>query len=246
MLIRFMRIAIPFLLLVASLSIYLGFVRPKASENKERFVFLEETSQNLIDYLSDKGLAPTTATLDSLISYEEQLNIELEKMMMHPSLDEDLGDDLESIFSEWGFGPNDSIFLMVNKFHDLVSKIMSQENPEGAQTFTKCLAISLCRAGLSALVRLDCLPLEMETAAHGEDPLGMFDVDIVFIAGLTEAVQFLEEWILYSGGGVLLKPVKFIIKRVEPRQWNENLRNYSSPPVQVTLRVQVVYTIDKG
>ena len=78
MVIRFMRIAIPFLLLVASLSVYLGFVRPKASENKERCAFLDENSQNLLDYLRDKDLAPTAATLHSLISYEEELNSEFE------------------------------------------------------------------------------------------------------------------------------------------------------------------------
>jgi hypothetical protein len=191
-----------------------------------------------------KGIYPTET---SLAFQEDQVKTMRDAVALRwgssPSV-EDLDGDLDSIFRDWAYRKEDPLYLTVEHFHEQAIRIMGPQEEQKALFLTKVLAYSSCHAGLEEIEKLECS--REEAAPRQEGDLGSFEVDVAINAGTTEGMRFLEEWILLTGGSLLIEPMQIRFKRLESGHWAGDLRAYSSPPVRIELRVKIIYTIGKG
>ena len=242
---RLFRLLLPVLLLFAALALYAGYVRPKAVENRGLFAGLETQRAAYQTLFEEKGLYPTPELLNALVRAEKDASAALNRLMPPVPSDRKLETQLKYIFNEWGYRPSDGIYQQVSRFQTAVAHTMGPEAAACAVLFIKVFSFSLLRAGIPGFEKLECLPGKNE-AFSGVDSLQAFEVNLVFTSGITEGLQFVEEWILGSGGGVLLSLESIAFRRVDAGGWIENIRHFSGPPVRISMKVKAIFMKGKG
>jgi hypothetical protein len=239
------KLVIPLVLLALSLLIYLGHVQPLARSNEQRFNELADSSSALLTFVHDQQLYPSTAIVEEMTRVEADLRQALDRLLSPLPEGETYEDTPETLFEEWGFAPDDAVFAKVDHFR---KKLLERAGPEAARAATNLvrgLALSICRTGVTEFEKLDLSLLDDATASPA-DSLRALDGEIAFLAGATESLDFIEDWIFNTGGGFLIKPESARIQRKNPEQLHGDLTLFSSPPVLVELRVTIYLIIDKG
>lgn len=241
--IRFLSAAV---LLLASLVIYFGYVRPLQHENRQRLASISMPSRALLEYLHSRGDLPTDRTITDLANLEARMKGALREWVA-PSgnKEQEAAGDLSALFLEWGYTSKRSIVRAITDFSVQAKERLGPERLDRAEGIVGTLAATICRAGLGELERLILVP-DTDTGERTGGPalLGALEVEIQFVAGLTEAVQFLDEWTLSTEREVLISPLKLTIDRIDPGSWQENLEEFSGPPVQVDLRARMIFAMD--
>ncbi|MHC4942935.1 MAG: hypothetical protein ACYTG7_07925 [Planctomycetota bacterium] len=240
------RWILPGFLLVLSLVVYLGFIRPHGLASRAQYATLADTSRELLAFLQKNKIYPSEAIYEEMTRLEKVLIEELESMMAPPLDDKEIEEDLGVIFKRWGYSLDDPILKRLKEFENQVIRRVGRARAGFSSNLTKSLAMSLCEAGLTELENLECDILEHEAVQDPRSRLHAFGLNLRFIGGSTEALEFVEDWILNARGGFLLKPERISIERTSSTSWTGDLSGFSSPPIRVDMRVSVFSTIDKG
>jgi hypothetical protein len=243
---RIWRWILPCILLLLSLVVYLGYIRPHARANQFEYTTISDTSSELLAFLQKNKIYPSEAIHVEMTRLENVLLEELDALMAPPLDAKEIEEDLGAIFQRWGYSLDDPNFSLLREFEKQVTRRLGRARADLASHLTKSLAMSFCEAGLTEMENLGCDILEHETAQDPRSRLHALGVNLRFIGGSTEAIEFLEDWILNARGRFLLKPERVSIERTSSTSWVGDLSGFSSPPIRVELRLLVYSMIDKG
>lgn len=243
---RWFRWALPGILLGISLVVYLGFIRPEASANQARQTTLSETCNALLTFLEKNKIYPSEAIYLEMLQIEQELQDRLEAMMASSLEDSIREEKLLTLLEKEGFADPSPAFKWMESFHDQVKEKMGPSKEDTASDLVKTLARSLGQAGIFNIEELSCDLLASVEGLDTEGLLRSFGINLRFLGGATEIVEFMEDWILNTQGGFVIQPVRISIERTKESLWMGDLSGYSSPPLVVDLRVLVAFIVDKG
>lgn len=240
-------IVLPIFLLVASGVVYLAFVQPIASSHDAAYEQMSETSGTLIKFVEDNGLYPSALIIEEMVQLEKDLWEELDGLLAPlPVGEEEYAMELEALFEKWAYPPTHPALMKIRHFEGQARERMGPGNETTASHLAKSLALSFCRVGLNDFEQLGCRLLEDAPADEVSGNLRSFEVFLEVVAGATEGVEFVEDWVLNALGGFIIRPVHARIEKTEPGLWEKNLSGFSSPPLVVELKVKVFFKAGKG
>ena len=242
---RVLKMILPVVLLLAAGGIYLGEVKPAVRINEEHGASLAARIATFESLLNDRGFYPSPELIDDLVRLEQETESAMRGLLAPAPGAEEMEKELKYILMQWGYPLSNPVYLDTERFRVDVERAMGAELERSATRLARTLALSFAKAGIGRFEKLEVVETGEGTAA-GDGPLRGFDVEIVINAGITEALQFVEDWILASGGGLLVRPGKIALKPLDPGQWLENIKYYSGPPVRLELTARVLFIIDKG
>jgi|GEM_PF-2849440 len=228
------------LLLSTGLLIETCFVSWPANEELESNLAKAMTELNLAreaDSLpSQKKMALLTLRQDALIEVEADFGI-----IEPPSKEV----TLQSVLAEGGYKPGDSVVIALEGLRDALERRLGSSRREIVAAFIVDLAQEMKDADLFTCLSLDLVP---EAEAERPDDRGgivAFTLDHSFVAGVADAVQFLERWILDPPAGLFINPITIQLQRIGPDLWGTSSRFYSGPPVRTDLAVSVLINVSR-
>jgi hypothetical protein len=239
-----LRFTLPLLLLGASVGLYLGIVKPMAVRNRTQALRLASQVEAGRAFLSRSGVYPTETILSSLTSWEEKRRAALARCMEPPPGIDLPEQDLDALLASWGYSPRDPAYQSMKQFREQLHNLMAPGLETTGDRIAVALADQMCRARLVGFERLTC-SLGKEEVFRAAGNLAALEVEMVFHSGSSEAVQFIEEWVLGTGGGFFIVPLQLNMNRLRSGKWIGNLKAYSSPPIQILFKTLIVYMIDK-
>ncbi|MBU0754786.1 MAG: hypothetical protein KJ645_06570, partial [Planctomycetes bacterium] len=167
------RWSMPGVLLLISLAIYLGLVRPLAVANESTHKSLDDSSSALLGFLQKNEIYPSGAIYEEMIRLEALLHGRL-MSMMGPPWDKDVErETLEAIYEEWGFAKSGSTATWVNAFQRQAQEKMGRVNEKAATALAIGLARALGPAGITEIENLGCDLLD-----NLEDPVNSMGGDL--------------------------------------------------------------------
>jgi hypothetical protein len=242
---RSLKMILPVVLLLAAAGIYLGEVKPAVRVNEQHGASLAGRIAVFESLLNGQGFYPSPELIDELVRLEQETGSEMRGLLAPAPEAEEMEKELKYILMQWGYALSNPVYLDTERFRVDAERAMGAEREESATRLARMLALSFAKAGIGRFEKLEVVETDQDPLA-GSGPLRGFGVEIVINAGITEALQFVEDWILSSGGGLLVRPDKIVLKPLDPGQWLEDIKYYSGPPVRLELTATVLFIIDKG
>lgn len=240
---RLIRFALPLLLLLLSLVVYLTYVRPLSASTKERKSKLLEKNRTLLQFIEEKGFYPMQSTLEKLTHSEKILNTALKDYLENHGPDRDQDQNIDAILKEWGYPEESKLAVKLKSLKQGVLNGLKKTKP--TELALRRLGLCLCKAGVEDVDKMAFIPVENACFSLDGD-LSAFDVEFLFSAGLTEAMHFMTDLFFLPSGGILVQPVFMTFQRIETAQWIGDLNQYSGPPARFELRARFIFTVDKG
>lgn len=233
-------------LLLASICLYMAYVSPQAFSNRILEDKLDLATQAHGLLVEDKALPyPSPKNRETLNRVEELLLSRLQDLDSVGTETPVASQSLDSIFMEWGYGPDEPVRAAIGLFQSMVTRYLGPEREDATLALTRALALRMCRAGLEEFDHLTFTPTAL-TGREGADRFDIYLLELGLTSGLAEAAQFLQEWILYPQQGCLVHPLSLSIERVEPGLWDPETVKYSSPPITLALQARITLMRDKG
>ncbi len=232
-------------MLIASIGLYMGHVRPKRMENEQKHDKIASTIHEHEACLFSKGMLPFATTLSGLAGLENAFEAALEGMVAPQTPENEHGKDLLSVFEEWGYTVNHPSFPAIEHFEEQVLELFGAGSEKRARAISGTLALKLCASGIGRLERIVLIPVHAGDTPPWDD-LGTVGAEIEFKAGVVETIRFIEEWFFSSDGRVLIQPTQTTLSRIDPVLWEEDIEEYSGPMIKTVLKARIIYPIDKG
>lgn len=232
----FLKMAVPPFLLVAGVLLYLLQASPHASENDEAVVEISRDVDRFEKAVHENKF-PSRLTLESLQMKRQSLEKSIKE---YGTLAPDAPNETSrTILREWGYASDSPVSAEIEEIQTGLGAIFGQEHAEGIRKFVNHTARNIGHSELTNCLDMVVSPALNRPDSPGHGRLPVFSIRFSFIAGITEAVEFVENWILTAPPGVVIRPVKTVFQRQGPDHWGEGLDTYSGPPIRVDLDLSV-------
>lgn len=234
------KIAVPVVFTLASVCLFLEAGLVSTPANDALADRLQATAQRLEDSIA-KGTLPSEQALEALRARRDAM---VRARAEYGALDpRDTGDDLPALLREWGYQPDDPVALSLKELQSELAGLLGPERKSEADAFVGDMVRKIGQADLFTSLTLG---VSRDLSPAGTGPPGSlhpFRVVFSFVSGVGEAAEFIETWALEAPDGILLRPEKISLKRIEPDLWGSSLKFYSSPPIRVDLSYLILLNV---
>ncbi len=232
----YLTMASPLILLLAGVLLFFLQANPASRENDGIVLGIAGDVSRFERTVLENSF-PSRATLESLQMKRDMLEKSIRE---YGALTPDPANETSgTVLKEWGYASDAAVGKKLEAVQTSLDAIFGAEHSEGVRKFVNHTARNI---GLSELS--NCLDMLVSPALNlpdspGHGRLPVFFIRFSFFSGITEAVEFVENWILTAPSGVVIRPVKTVFQRQGPDHWGDELDLYSGPPIRVDLDLSV-------